>query len=64
MHLLSAYEDTLDVMEGDRRIGQVVLQSHGWATYRVTENDRVIERRIATEPTIEEALSHLRNAAS
>lgn len=55
------HEDVLDVYddEHEERIGQVAPSFDGWATYRATWDGRIVDRRIATSKTIEEAVAAL-----
>jgi hypothetical protein len=61
--LTVAFDDTLNVYQGDDRIGQIAPSQTDndieWAVYRATETGRIIDKRIATVSTLAAAVDLL-----
>lgn len=60
MHLISVRDDSLDVYEGDERVGEITLMADGWAAYGITATGRIQDRRIGTYDSVKLALIALK----
>jgi hypothetical protein len=59
LHLRVAYDDTLDVYEGEDRVGQLAPSADGWAVYECTRSGHVVHKRVITAKDIQQGVEYL-----
>ena len=60
IHLSNPYDDCLRVWHGDKLLGEVTPSGEDeWAAYRATDAERIVEKRVGTFQTIQQAIEAL-----